>query len=37
MTFEQYCVEVENIPYYNFLSKEECEFLNEKFEKNCNE
>ena len=32
MTFEQYCVEVENIPYYNFLFKEEYEFLYEKFE-----
>lgn len=31
MTFEQYCVEIENIPFYNFLSKEEYEFLYEKF------
>lgn len=32
MSFECYCVEVLDIPYYNFLSKEEWESCYEKYE-----
>jgi hypothetical protein len=37
LTFEQYCIEVINIPYYNFLCGEEYEFLYDQFEKYCKE
>jgi len=33
MSFEEYCVEILNIPYYNFLSKKEWESCYEKYEK----
>jgi len=32
MTFELYCVEIKNIPYYNFLCLEEYESLYVEFE-----
>jgi hypothetical protein len=32
MSFEEYCVEILNIPYYNFLSKEEWENCYDKYE-----
>lgn len=33
MSFELYCVEIENIPYYNFLSEEEFELVYSRYEK----
>ena len=33
ISFECYCVEVENIPYYNFLTEEEFESIYERYEK----
>ncbi len=33
MSFELYCVEIENIPYYNFLSKNEFEIIYDRYEK----
>ena len=33
ISFEEYCVEVLDIPYYNFLGKEEWEICYEKYEK----
>jgi len=31
ISFEEYCVDVEEIPYYNFLTSEEREYLEEKY------
>ena len=33
MSFEEYCVEVLDIPYYNFLGRDEWESCYEKYEK----
>lgn len=33
MSFELYCVEIEKIVYYNFLSTEEFEAVHERYEK----
>lgn len=33
MSFELYCVEIENIPYYNFLCEEEFNAVYDKYEK----
>ena len=33
MSFECYCVEIENIPYYNFLSEREYDAAYERYEK----
>ena len=33
MSFEEYCTEVLDIPYYNFLNKKEWEQYYEKYEK----
>lgn len=33
ISFELYCVEVENIPYYNFLTDEEREIVHRRYEK----
>jgi len=33
ISFELYCVEVEDIPYYNFLSPEEYESVYDRYEK----
>lgn len=35
LDFYQYCVEVANIPYYNFLTIEEEEDLREQHESYC--
>jgi hypothetical protein len=32
MSFEEYCIDVLDIPYYNFLSKKEWEDCYEKYE-----
>lgn len=32
ISFEIYCTEMENIPYYNFLSEKECEIVHERYE-----
>jgi hypothetical protein len=32
MSFEEYCIDVLDIPYYNFLSKKEWEECYEKYE-----
>jgi len=33
ISFELYCVEIENIPYYNFLTEDEYEAVYERYEK----
>lgn len=33
MSFEEYCVSVLDIPYYNFLGRDEWEICYEKYEK----
>jgi len=35
MSFELYCVEIANVPYYNFLCREEMEYLREQHEEYC--
>ena len=32
MNFYQYCIEIENIPYYNFLSEQEFDAIYERYE-----
>lgn len=32
MSFETYCVEIKEIPFYNFLTDEEYESLYEEYE-----
>lgn len=33
MSFELYCVEIEDIPYYNFLTEEEFDCIYTRYEK----
>lgn len=33
ISFEEYCVDIEEVPYYNFLTEEEREYLTEKYYK----
>ena len=33
MSFELYCVEIENIPYYNSFTEEEYKAVYERYEK----
>lgn len=35
MSFELYCVEVEEIPYYNFLAPDERDQLEERYIEYC--
>lgn len=37
MSFELYCVEVEHIPYYNFLTEDERESVEERYIEYCKE
>lgn len=36
MSFELYCVEVENVPYYNFLTDDERENIESSYIEYCN-
>lgn len=33
ISFEEYCVDIEEIPYYNYLTEEEREYSSEKYYK----